>query len=84
VYQLEVKPRAAKDLDRLRGDTWGRVRDTLLALRENPRPHGYTKLEGGGYRIRVGDYRIIYDINDAARTVTLLRVKHRKDVYRGL
>jgi len=83
MYRLLLKPSAGKDLDRLQGKTWQRVRDALLALRSKPRPAGCTKLVGdAGWRIRIGDYRAIYDIDDAARTVTILRVKHRKDVYR--
>ena len=83
MYRLEMRPSAEKDLDRLQGETWQRVRTALKALRENPRPAGCVKLAGGeGWRIREGDWRAIYDIDDAAQVVTILRVKHRKDVYR--
>lgn len=83
MYKLELKPSAAKDLDRLQGDTWQRVKAALLALRDDPRPAGCTKLRGGeGWRIRVGDWRAIYDIDDAGQVVLILRVKHRQDVYR--
>ncbi len=55
----------------------------INGLRHNPRPHGYTKLKGSeGYRIRVGDYRIVYDIDDGAQIVTIRRAQNRKDVYR--
>ena len=56
--------------------------DALKALAANPRPHGYKKLKGrSGYRIRVADYRIIYNINDNILTVFVLDIGHRKDIY---
>jgi len=63
-----------------------RIRDALLLLRDDPRPRGCKKLRGGTdtYRIRIGDYRAVYDVDDEARTVLLLRVRHRREVYRGL
>jgi mRNA interferase RelE/StbE len=84
VYKLGIKPSAEKDLDRLRGETWQRVLDAITALLTQPRPSGYTKLKapGGSFRIRIGDYRVIYDIDDGEQTVTVLRVKHRRDVYK--
>lgn len=85
MYRLELRPSAARDLDRLRGETWERVKAALLELREDPRPAGCVKLTGGGgWRVRVGDWRAIYDIDDGAQVVTVLRVKHRRDVYRDL
>lgn len=85
MYRLELKPSAAKDLDRLPGETWQRVKAALTALRTDPRPAGCVKLAGGeGWRIRVGDWRALYDIDDGAQVVTILRVKHRRDVYRNL
>ena len=83
MYRLELRPSVEKDLDRLQGETWQRVKTALKDLREDPRPAGCVKLSGGeGWRIRVGDWRAIYDIDDGAQLVTVLRVKHRKDVYR--
>jgi mRNA interferase RelE/StbE len=67
----------------LQGETWQRVKTALKGLREAPRPAGCVKLAGGeGWHIRIGDWRAIYDIDDGAQLVTVLRVKHRKDVYR--
>ena len=55
----------------------------ILALAEDPRPHGWQKLTGEDkYRIRQGDYRVVYTIEDAVVTVTVVRVAHRSDVYR--
>lgn len=55
-------------------------------MREEPRPRGCRKLRGGvnNYRIRIGEYRIVYDIDDDALTVLILRVRHRREVYRGI
>lgn len=86
MYRLLLASSARKDVDRLRGGTWERVRDALLALREEPRPKGCSKLRGGTdtYRIRVGDYRAVYDVDDGEQQITILRVGHRRDVYRDL
>jgi mRNA interferase RelE/StbE len=61
-----------------------RINEHIQALREEPRPPGMRKLQGQrrGWRIRVGDYRVIYLIDDEAQVVTIVRVRHRRDVYR--
>lgn len=84
MYRLLLGPRAQRDLDRLRGETWERVREGLLMLAHTPRPNGCVKLSTGAWRIRVGDLRVLYDIDDTVRTVEVLRVKHRRESYRGL
>lgn len=85
MYRLKIKPNAEKDLDRLHGEAWQRVREALSGLRNNPRPAGCVKLmDSPSWRSRVGDWRAIYDIDDAGQVVTILRIKHRKDVYRAL
>lgn len=80
--RLSVSPRAQRDLDRLVGESWMRVRDALLALACTPRPKGCVKLSTGAWRIRIGDIRVLYDIDDKAKTVEVLRIKHRRDIYR--
>ncbi len=63
-----------------------RVGAAVLALAGEPRPAGAIRLSGGDgteWRVRVGDYRIIYEIDDPRRVVTVLRVRHRRDVYRS-
>lgn len=86
-YRVVVKPAADKELDRISG---GDVRQSILkrifALGANPRPAGMEPIKGSDktYRIRVGDYRVVYTLDDAAATVTVTRIGHRKDVYRGL
>lgn len=75
---------ACKDIDRLRADVAARIVAALRALEEDGRPKGVTKLGGHEFthRLRVGDYRITYDVNDFAREVVVLRVRHRRDIYR--
>jgi mRNA interferase RelE/StbE len=82
-YRLVLKPAARRDLDALPADVFERVDPHILALADNPRPHGTVKLRGtrNGYRVRVGDYRIIYEIDDRERTVRVGRVGHRREVY---
>lgn len=84
MYHLRIKRSAETDLRRLPTPLFEHINERILALRENPRPAGTRKLEGAleGWRIRVGDYRVIYQIDDAAQTVVIVRVRHRRDVYR--
>jgi mRNA interferase RelE/StbE len=84
VYRLLLGPRAQKDLDRLIGDTWMRVRESLRILAHTPRPKGCVKLSTGAWRIRVDGFRVLHDIDDKARMVEILRIKYRRDIYRGL
>ena len=64
-------------------EDYERVKTAVSRLAANPRPVGCRKLAGrDGWRVRVGDYRIIYDIDDPARSVTVLDVGHRREVYR--
>jgi mRNA interferase RelE/StbE len=84
-YKVVLKPSAAKDVEGIdrRADR-DRIARRIQALTDNPRPFGSEKLEGfeTTYRVRQGDYRIVYDIDDVVRTVFVLKVRHRKDVYR--
>jgi mRNA interferase RelE/StbE len=84
MHTLLIKASAEKDLRKLPPDLFQRVNDRILSLRDDPHPAGSVKLSGRleGWRVRVGDYRILYQIDDAARTVTIVRVKHRREVYR--
>jgi mRNA interferase RelE/StbE len=82
-YTVRLKPRAQRDLDRLPMDVARRIWRRLLALEDDPRPPGVTKLEASdAYRIRIGGYRIVYLINDLGRFVEVVRVAHRREVYR--
>jgi mRNA interferase RelE/StbE len=83
-YRVLFRPAAGRDWKKLSDHIFARVEQTLLALKENPRPHGVIKLTGtrDRWRIRIGDYRVIYQIDDAAQEVTILRIVHRRDAYR--
>ena len=84
-YRLEILPGAERDLRRLSPAILGRIDARLRTLADQPRPPGVRHLAGGPFwRIRVGDYRLIFTINDADQVVTIVRVRHRGDVYRGL
>lgn len=74
---------AEKEVARLPEALRRRVVAKILSLADDPRPHGSKKLAGDDkYRVREGDYRIVYTIADAVVTVTVVRVAHRSDVYR--
>jgi mRNA interferase RelE/StbE len=82
-YGLQVVPGARRELQALSQDYYPAIRDAISALRTDPRPPGNEKLKDRtGYRIRVRDYRIIYDVGDAQQIVTVRRVAHRREVYR--
>ena len=82
-YALRILTRAERDLGSLPTAVYENVRNRIYALRENPRPPGCKKLKDyPGWRIRISSYRVIYEIDDAARVVTVVYVGHRKDAYR--
>jgi mRNA interferase RelE/StbE len=73
----------ASELAALPQETYEKLKSAISALAENPRPPGCRKLTGReGWRICVGAYRVIYEIDDDTRTVTIFHVGHRRDVYR--
>lgn len=84
MYQVLVERAAEKDLKRLSASIRSRIAIALRGLAENPRPSGCRKLAGTkhDWRIRVGDYRIIYEIADVIRVVRVQRIRHRREVYR--
>lgn len=83
-YKVFLRPSAVKDLDRLELKIRSRVVKALCSLEESPRPWGAKKLAGGEaqWRLRIGDYRILYEILDDAATVRVFRVVHRREAYR--
>ena len=83
-YAVLLLPIAEREWRKLPREIQPRINRALLALEGTPRPHGVTKLSGSSdrWRVRVGDYRIIYHIDDAACQVTVLRIAHRRQVYR--
>ena len=82
-YELRIKPSALKELEALQIQDRRRVVTRIQALAEDCRPPGCEKLTGGDrYRIRQGVFRVLYEVDDAAGTVTVVKVGHRRDVYR--
>ncbi len=84
MFEVLLERSAAKDLRRLPPRIQDQVIDRIAALAKNPRPSGSRKLSGAkhDWRIRVGDYRALYDIADKLRTVRVYRIRHRREVYR--
>ncbi len=85
-YRIEFRPAALREMRRVPKPFSGRLLMAISALAETPRPPGCVRLQGpeGFYRVRVGDYRIVYLIEDRALLVCVVRVGHRREVYRGL
>lgn len=83
MYEIRLHPEAARAFRRLQGPMRDRVAAAIDALAAEPRPHGAAKLAGrNDLRIRVGDHRIVYAVDDVARVVLIARIAHRRDVYR--
>ena len=82
-YSLEIKQSAQRELDALNNTLFFRIDRKILALADNPRPSGCKKLRGyqDHWRVRVGDWRLVYIIDDRAKQVTIPRVAHRREVY---
>ena len=84
MYRVLIERAAEKDLKRLSSEVHDRVIIAIRGLASDPRPPGCRKLAGSrhDWRIRVGDYRVVYEIADEIRIVRVNRVRHRRDVYR--
>jgi mRNA interferase RelE/StbE len=82
-YALEIKQSAQKELDALDDALFSRIDRKILALAETPRPAGCKRLKGyrDKWRVRVGDWRVLYIIDDAAKLVSITRIAHRREVY---
>lgn len=81
-YNVTLKKRAIKALEKISEPFYSNIKVAIYSLAEDPRPKGYKKLKGrDGYRIRVVDYRIIYDIFDDVLLVDVIDLGHRKDIY---
>lgn len=85
-YEVRLKPSAATKLRKLPREAQQRVAKRLDGLGADPRPPGCERLAGLGslYRVRVGDYRIVYEIQDDVLVVLVITIGHRREVYRGL
>jgi len=82
-YRVYFQPRAEKSLLKAPRDMQGRLRNAILDLAETPRPRGAKKLKGerDTWRIRIGDWRVVYVPNDDARAVIVTVIGHRREVY---
>jgi mRNA interferase RelE/StbE len=82
-YSLEIKRSAQKELDALEDGLFARIDRKILALADDPRVAGCKKLRGyrDQWRVRIGDWRIVYIIDDVAKVVTITRIAHRREVY---
>lgn len=81
-YRVVILPAAERQLGRIDSGPRRRIDAAIWALAGDPRPHGCRKMSGSEeYRIRVGDYRVLYEIEDAVLRVLVVKVGHRRDVY---
>ncbi|MDZ4679910.1 MAG: type II toxin-antitoxin system RelE/ParE family toxin [Saprospiraceae bacterium] len=81
-YQVTLKKRAVKALEKINEPYYSNIKEAIYNLADNPRPQGCKKLKGrDGYRIRVADYRIIYDIFDDVLLVDVIDLGLRRDIY---
>ena len=82
MYQLLIEKVVLKSLEKISEPYYSKIKLAILKLAKNPRPAGYKQLKGrDGFRIRVADYRIIYDIFDDILTIDIIDLGHRKDIY---
>ena len=82
-YTVYILRSAEKELDRLPSSIYRRINTKILSLEENPRPRGSKKLSGREqYRLRIGDYRVLYNIDDTKHAITIFAVGHRGEAYR--
>jgi mRNA interferase RelE/StbE len=85
-YSISFARSARKELERFPGALADRILTKIETLAKNPRPAGVIKLQGQTnlWRMRVGDYRVVYSIEDDAVKIEILIIRHRRDVYRGI
>lgn len=82
MYSVSILPSAQRQLAKLPNAIAIRIEDKLLGLEKDPRPPGCKKLKGrNAWRIRIGDYRVIYEIRDNQLIITVIAIAHRRDVY---
>ena len=82
VYQVTLKKRAIKALEKINEPYYSALKHAIYSLADTPRPKGYKKLKGrDGYRIRVADYRIIYEISDQVLMIDVIDLGNRMDIY---
>ncbi len=85
MYELFIEKRAEKGIRKLPKEVTIRIIPKIQELVENPLPVGCRKIVGSNsdYRIRIGDYRVVYELNEVKKRITIMAVGHRKDIYRN-
>jgi mRNA interferase RelE/StbE len=82
-YRVRIEKQASKALEKLDTVTQNRIVEVIRSLADNPRPPGSRKMKNReGWRVRIGDYRVIYGINDERSVVSVAKIGHRREVYR--
>ena len=83
MHEVLLERRAERDLKKLSKETFYRIIPKIKVLSENPKPAGCRKITGSknDWRIRIGDYRIIYEIDEKEKAVKVMRIRHRREVY---
>ena len=83
VYRVVLAGSVEHDVRRIGKKNLVRIMETITSLAHNPFPRGYKKLKASqrGYRVRVGDYRIIYEVDTEERIITVFHIRHRKEAY---
>jgi mRNA interferase RelE/StbE len=82
MYNIQIEKSVVKSLEKISEPYYTQIKNAILKLANNPRPQGYKKLKGrDGFRIRVANYRIIYDINDNILLIEIIEIGHRREVY---
>lgn len=84
MYEVYLERSAERDLKRFSAEDYHRIIPHIKALSNNPRPSGCRKITGSesDWRIRVGDYRIIYEIVEKAKLIKVMKIRHRREAYR--
>ncbi|MCC6325023.1 MAG: type II toxin-antitoxin system RelE/ParE family toxin [Candidatus Brocadia sp.] len=84
MYKLIIKKSARKELDNISNPFFLKIDEAILSLKNNPHPYPQSKkLKGDDkYRLRVGDFRVIYTVDEKQKIITIYRIRHRKDIYR--
>jgi mRNA interferase RelE/StbE len=84
MYKIKIKKTALKELDNLPDSTYLKIDEVILSLKENPFPYPQSKkLKGeNNRRLRLGDYRVVYTVDEKEKIITVFHIRHRKDAYR--
>ncbi len=85
-YRVDLRPTVLKKLKSIPKNEAKKISKKIDSLEKNPKPYGYKKIKGGEnlYRVRAGDYRILYEVHDNALTILVIRIGHRKEIYQHI